>query len=111
MNSSVHNQEEHIKYSRVFSSLFCSVSIVALSLLCLLNTLSIDIYSACVLLKVVVPAALIFWIIGKVIGRIFDGLNKEIVQSKIIEEQKAYEIPSMFSPEVEQEENDETETL
>ncbi len=96
MDNSLHNTQEHIKYSKVFSSLFCSVSIIALSLLCILNNLSLDIYSAYILLKVVAPAAFIFWIIGKIIGKIFDGLNKEIIEEKIVEEKKAYEIPSMF---------------
>lgn len=90
-------QNEEFKYSKMLSSLFCSVSIIALSILCLLNNLSLDIYSAIVLLKVVLPAAFCFWFLGFSIGKILDGLNREIVKEHIKQEREAYEIPSMFA--------------
>lgn len=100
MGNTIYNiEDEQIKYSKVLSSLFCSSSIVALSILSLLNNLSLDIYSAMTLLKVVVPASICFWIIGFVIGKILDSLNTKITIEKITEEKKAYEIPSMFSGE------------
>lgn len=91
----------NFKYSKILSSFFCSMAIIVLSLLCLLNNLSIDIYSTVVLLKVVVPASFAFWIIGYIIGATLDSLTKEIKQKKTIEEKKAYEIPSMFGPDTE----------
>ena len=90
-------QKEELKYSKLLSSLFCSTSIIALSILCLLNNLSIDIYSAFVLLKIVLPASFCFWFLGYVIGRILDGLNNKIVEEKIKQEKELYEMPSMFA--------------
>ena len=90
-------QNEEIKYSKLFSSLLCSTSIIALSILCLLNDLSLDIYSAYELLKTVLPGAFCFWFIGYVIGRTLDSLNRKIVKEKVKFEKEAYEIPSMFS--------------
>ena len=94
-------QEERLKYSKLLSSLFCSMSIVTLSILSLLNTLSLDIYSMVTMLKVVLPASACFWIIGFVIGKILDSLNtkiiKEEIKAKIKAEAEPYEIPSMFS--------------
>jgi len=63
----------------------------------MLNNLSFDIYSAYVMLKIVIPAAFCFWCIGNSIGRILDGFNKKITTEKKIDENKAYEIPSIFS--------------
>lgn len=85
------------KYSRLFSSLFCSMAILTLSALCLLNNFSIDLYSTTVLLKVVLPGAFCFWILGYIIGFILDNKEVSIVKTKAINEKKAYEIPSMFS--------------
>ena len=100
MDNSTATQEEQIKYSKLLSSLFCSLSIIALSILSLLNNLSLDFYSMVTLLKVVLPAAFCFWFIGFVIGKILDGLNtkiiKEEVAAKIKAETEPYEIPSMF---------------
>ncbi len=95
-------QEDTIQYSKVFSSLFCSASIIALSVLCLLNNFSIDLYSAILLLKVVVPASFCFWFLGFIIGKILDNLSKNNnLQSSTDEigqkDEKAYEIPSMFT--------------
>ena len=90
-------QDEDFKYSKMLSSLFCSVSIIALSILSLLNNLSLDIYSAIELLKVVLPASFCFWFLGFSIGKILDGLNKKIVKEKVEQEREAYEIPSMFA--------------
>ncbi|MBQ8635945.1 hypothetical protein IJX73_02690 [bacterium] len=89
-------QEEQIKYSKILSSLFCSTSIVALSVLSLLNNLSLDVYSMFSLLKTVLPAAICFWIIGFVIGKILDGKHEVVVKEQIKQETEAYEIPSMF---------------
>ena len=97
MDNTTLNQEEELKYSKFLSSLFCSTSIIALSILCLLKTLSIDIYSAIELLKVVLPASFCFWFIGYVIGRILDGLNKKIIREQIKQETEAYDMPSMFA--------------
>ena len=100
-------EDEQVKYSKILSSLFCSTSIISLSILSLLNNLSIDIYSAYVLLKVVVPASICFWIIGFVIGKILDTFNNKITVEKITEEKKAYEIPSMFSADTQYDTDDE----
>ncbi len=97
MNNSTITKKEELKYSKLLSSLFCSTSIIALSILSLLNSLSIDLYTTMVLLKVVVPASFCFWFIGFVIGKILDGLSQEIVKKEIQHEKEAYEMPSMFS--------------
>ena len=90
------NVQEELKYSKMLSSLFCSTSIIVLSMLCLLNNLSLDAYSMISLLKVVVPASFCFWFIGFVIGKILDKKSVKIVKEQIISEKEAYEIPSMF---------------
>lgn len=95
--SDVSVQDDELKYSKLLSSLFCSTSIIVLSILCLLNNLSIDLYSTIVLLKIVLPASFCFWFIGYIIGRILDGLNKKIVKEQIKQENEPYEIPSMFA--------------
>jgi len=97
MGNPIATQDEEFKYSKLLSSLFCSVSIVALSILCLLNNLSLDIYSAMTLLKIVLPASFCFWFLGFSIGKILDSLNKKIVKEQIKQEREAYEIPSMFA--------------
>lgn len=99
MNNAMYEikDEQQIKYSKVLSSLFCSSSIIILSLLCLLNNFSIDLYTTIVILKVVIPASFCFWFIGYVIGKILDGFNNKITITKIADEKKAYEIPSMFA--------------
>ena len=95
-NASI-NQNEELKYSKFLSSLFCSSSIIVLSILCLLNNQTLDIYSATELLKTVLPASFCFWFIGFVIGRILDSLNKKIIKEQIKQETEAYEMPSMFA--------------
>ena len=101
MGLSTNMQEDQLKYSKLLSSLFCSVSIIALSILSLLNNLSIDLYSMFSMLKVVVPAAFCFWFLGLIIGKILDGnatdaqVKKEI-KKKAQTEIEAYQIPSMF---------------
>lgn len=88
---------EEVKYSKLLSSLFCSTSIIGLSILCLLNNFTIDLYTTMLLLKTVIPASFCFWFIGFVIGKILDGLNKEIVKEQIQQEKELYEMPSMFA--------------
>lgn len=97
MENSTTIQEDRIKYSKLLSSLFCSTSIIILSILCLLNNLSIDIYSTLVLLKVVLPAAFCFWFLGYSIGKILDGFSNKIVVEQKKSEVEAYEMPSMFA--------------
>lgn len=99
-NSNLNVQDEQIKYSKLLSSLFSSTSIIALSILCLLNNLSLDLYCAIYLLKIVLPAAFCFWFIGFVIGTILDRHSQKIVYIEKQEEKVAYEIPSMFAGEV-----------
>lgn len=96
--NSIKSQED-IKYSKFFSSLLCSTSIIALSILSLLNNLALDIYTAADLLRVVIPASFCFWFLGFAIGKIFDGLNKKITIEKTESEKEAYEMPSMFASE------------
>lgn len=94
---SINKDKETTQYSKMFSSLFCAMSILALSILCLLNNLTLDLYSTVNLLMVVAPGACCFWISGFIIGKIFDKKQVVMVEKKKINEQKAYEIPSMFS--------------
>ena len=100
MSNPTTNQEEQIQYSKLLSSLFCSLSIIALSILSLLNNLSLDLYSMIALLKVVIPAAFCFWFLGFVIGKTLDSINTKIIrqetENKIKAETEPYEIPSMF---------------
>ena len=103
--NTTNTQQQQSHYTRILSSLFCSFAIITLSFLCLLNNFSIDIYSAFILLKVVMPAAVVFWFIGLTMGRIFDegGLEKEETEDKehkpyvLTKDEAAYEIPSMFN--------------
>lgn len=95
--ANINTIEEKIKYSKVLSSLFCSVSILAYSILSLLNNLSLDLYSMLIMLKVVAPASFCFWFLGYTIGTILDNYSEKITTNKIIDETKAYEIPSIFS--------------
>lgn len=88
--------DDKIKYSKIISSLFCSTSIIAFSILSLLNSLSLDIYSTITLLKIVLPASFCFWFIGFVIGKILDGKSAKIFKEKVKKDTEAYEIPSMF---------------
>ena len=97
MSKSANIHDEELKYSKLLSSLFCSTSIIALSVLSLLNSLTLDIYSAMTLLKIVLPASFCFWFIGYVIGKILDGLNTKIVKEQIKQENEPYELPSMFA--------------
>ena len=96
MTNSIYSEEE-IKYSKLLSSLFCSTSIIALSILSLLNNLTLDMYGAMCLLKVVLPAYFCFWFIGLVIGKILDGKSEKIIEEQVVEEKKVYEMPSMFA--------------
>ena len=97
MNNNIYNQEEQIKYSKLLSSFFCSIAIVAFSILCLLNNLTLDFYTMVIILKIVLPASFCFWFIGFVIGKILDSFNKKAITQKIKEERVAYEMPSMFA--------------
>ena len=97
MSNSIYTTEEEIKYSKLLSSLFCSTSIIALSILCLLNNPILDMYGAVCLLKTVLPASFCFWFIGFVIGKILDGKSEKIIEQEKVDEKKAYEIPSMFA--------------
>ena len=99
-NSAIAMTKENAKYSKVLSSLFCSTSIVGLSILCLLNNLSFDIYSAGMHLKTVIPASFCFWFLGYAMGHILDdyhGQKAVVKKAKITDDNKAYEIPSMFA--------------
>lgn len=89
--------EQQMKYSKYLSSLFCAVTIVGLSILCLLNSLTIDLYSMFFLLKVVLPASICNWFLGFVVGKILDTSNAKRIYKKIMEEKQVYEIPSIFS--------------
>lgn len=108
-NQTILIKEKDSKYTKMLSSLFCSSSIIALSILCLLNNMTLDLYSTMVLLKVVLPASFCFWFIGLVIGKILDNYSDKITTVKKQEEKKAYEIPSIFSDpsmaEIDSEEN------
>ncbi len=90
---------EEIKYSKLLSSLFCSTSIIVLSILCLLNNLSLDIYSACMLLKIVIPASFCFWFLGNTMGQILDKHQGKpaIKEVKLTDDNEAYTMPSMFA--------------
>ncbi len=88
--------ETEKKYSRIFSSLFCSIAILTLTSLCLLNNFSVDLYTTSIILKIVTPAAVCFWILGYIIGTILDKKAGTIIKNKVNNEKKAYEIPSMF---------------
>ena len=90
-------QDREIKYSKLLSSLFCSCSIVVLSILSIWNHLAIDLYTMCELLKVVIPASFCFWFLGFIIGIILDRYNVQIVEKAIKIEKQAYEIPSIFA--------------
>ncbi len=107
MSDTILEKDDKIKYSKVLSSLLSSGSIIAFSILCLLNNLSLDLYSAFELIKVVIPASICFWFIGFVIGTILDRLDNKIIENEIKEEKKAYEIPSMFSMDTQIDDNDE----
>lgn len=112
-NQTMSIEENKIQYSKMLSSLFCSSSIIALSVLCLLNNMSLDLYSAAMLLKVVLPASFCFWFIGLIIGKILDKYSDKIITNTHQEEKKAYEIPSIFSdiPSDESEISETTEEL
>lgn len=89
--------QENIVYSQFLSSLFSSISVMGLSLLCLLNNLSLDFYSLVFLLKVIIPAGVSTWILGFATGKILDSYQNKIENARINNEKQAYEIPSMFS--------------
>lgn len=100
MSRALRTSREKIKYSKLLSSLFCLISTVALSMLCLLNNFSMDIYNAVAIAKVVFPASFCLYYIGLMIGRIFDIYPNATPAKKMFKETKskqAYEIPSMFS--------------
>ena len=92
-----YTKEDEIKYSKLLSSLFSSIAIVALSVLCLLNHLTLDFYVMIVILKIVVPGAFCLWFIGFVIGKILDNYNQKIVAEEIKVENEAYEQTSIFA--------------
>ena len=88
----------HDKHAKILSSLFCSSSILLLSCLSLLNNLSLDLYSACMMLKVVIPASVCFWFLGYSIGRILDENHNQSKKAefKLSNDNEAYNMPSMF---------------
>ncbi len=100
MATSLIDTNDEIKYSKLLSSLFCFISIIISSILCLLNNLTLDIYSACMLLKVVIPASFCYWFLGKIMGQILDknqnGKNS-VNEVKLTNDNEAYNIPSMFA--------------
>jgi len=91
------NTANKTQYSKILSTLFCSNAMVALSMLCLLNNLSLDMYTVFALVKVVVPASFCFWFLGHVIGSILDKYDSSITKVTKQDEEKAYAIPSMFA--------------
>ncbi len=91
------SEQKEIAYSQFLSSFFSSISILGLSVLCLLNNLSFDFYSMVFLLKVVVPATFSFWFIGFIVGKILDSYRSTNKKKKELTEKQAYEIPSMFA--------------
>ena len=99
--STINQHEEKFKYSKMLSSLFCSGSVIVLSFLCLLNNLSLDLYSTCMLLKTVIPASFCFWFLGYVIGHILDEnqSGKKVKEYKLSNNNDAYSMPSMFAAE------------
>lgn len=112
MSNYVINQK--IKYKRLLSSLFCTTSIMLLSILCLLNNLTLDLYSTCALLKVVIPASFCFWYIGYVIGHMLDANRqgeKKTKSVKLTDDNEAYSIPSMFLGDDTQEPVEENEEI
>ena len=98
-NSRTITTNEELKYSKLLSSLFCSTSIIILSILCLLNNLSLDIYSVGILLKVVMPGSFCFWFLGNTIGKILDNHSNEtpVKEVKLTDSNEAYSMPSMFA--------------
>ena len=99
-NTTIH-MDNNNKHSKLLSSLFCSTSIIVLSILCLLNNLTLDLYTTITLLKIVIPASLCFWLIGYSMGRILDTDSKGSAKQefKLSDNQEAYAIPSMFTAE------------
>ncbi len=98
-------QSQNIIYSQFLSSLFSSTTIIGLSLLCLLNNLSFDLYSMFFLLKIVIPATLCAWMFGFAVGKILDSYQNKIEKIRTTNEKQAYEIPSMFGGTTTQEED------
>lgn len=98
MTTSTYDETKN-NYAKLFSELFSSRSIIVLSILCLLNNLSLDLYSALCFLKVVAPGGVSFWIIGYILGKKLDTLDKKgsIEQLSGDSDFAAYEIPGMFS--------------
>ena len=93
-------KQEKINYSKYLSCLFSTISIVGLSILSLLNNFTLDLYTAFFMLKIIIPAAFCSWFVGHIIGKILDCAvnNKSSVKKQVLEnDEKAYEIPSMFS--------------
>lgn len=99
MSNSASVARDKNKYSKHLSALFCSTSIIVLSILSLLNNLSLDLYSVLAVLKVVVPGSFCFWFLGHVMGTIFEKHGDKNSTAKLIklsENDEAYKIPSMF---------------
>ena len=100
MANTTYNIEDNNKHSKLLSSLFCSSSIIVLSILCLLNNLTLDLYTAFTLLKIVIPASVCFWFIGYSMGKILDNEKNETTNKQPYEltnDNEAYAIPSMFA--------------
>ena len=89
---------EKTKYSKLLSAMFCSTSIIVLSILSLLNNMSLDLYSVLAVLKVVVPGSFCFWFLGYIMGCIFekDGNGSNVKMAKLSSGNEAYKIPSIF---------------
>ncbi len=98
MSSSIPVKSDKIKYSKLLSAFFCSTSMIVLSILSLLNNMSLDLYSAIAVLKVVIPGSFCFWFTGYIMGLIFENNSgKALVKTvKLTENNEAYKIPSIF---------------
>jgi len=93
----INSNQDNIIYSQFLSSLFSSIAIMGLSILCLLNNLSLDLYSMLFMLKIIIPAGLCAWIAGFSVGKILDSYKVKVQVTKEKTEKQAYEIPSMFA--------------
>ena len=86
----------NIIYSQFLSSLFSSVATLGLSILCLLNNQSLDIYRMLFLIKIVIPAGICAWMLGFASGKILDSYRNKLEEIRENNEKQAYEIPSIF---------------
>jgi len=98
-NTLINSYEDKNKmtYATLLSSLFSSLAIFILSILCILNNIPLDLYGTFLLLKTTIPAAISLWFVGFLIGKIFDSTLIAQTKQKMQDEKEVYEIPSMFS--------------